>query len=353
MTSRFFHQAGSLAALTAMLLSVPSLVRAQGTGGLGSVSTCPAAPEITATAVSYLLSPQSGLSLFHANAAAFTVVRQACISSPNLAPQIARQAVQAVSRSAAAAANRSAALANGTSSADALASPAAVGVSATTGYSETINRVLRGAIQGCASTGMTTTDLKNILSAVCSAIVIESAKQAGASAALSQKGPLPVEKSLPMDNAQNAVAVIKGVVETFSKTAAALGIPQIEIAGSINLAGQEAMETAKNINADTIATEVSSLAAGQMARDVALQVALQVAQQVAKEVAAQITAQVYWSGLGSQKGADQNQSQPGAVPPTIPGIQPGPFPNPPVPTPTPFPTPPPTPVPTPAPPSRR
>jgi hypothetical protein len=333
MTSRFFHQAGSLAAMTAMLLSVPALVRGQDTGGLGSVSTCPQAPEITATAVAYVLSPQSGLTLFQANAATFSVVRQACISSPELAPQIARQAVLAISRSAATAAKRSAALANGTSSADALASPAAVGVSATTGYSTIIQSVLRGAIQGCASTGMTTTDLKNILSAVCSAIVIESAKQAGASAALSQKGPLPVEQSLPMDNAKNAVAVIKEVVQTFSKTAAALGILQIEIAGSINLAGQEAMETAKNISADTIASEVSSLAAGQMARDVALQVALQVAQQVAKEVAAQITAQVYQSVLGVQDGTDQNLSQsPGE-------IRPGPFPNPPVPTPTPLPTP--------------
>ena len=352
MTSRFIHQAGSLAAITAMLFSVPAVVRAENAGGLGSISTCPAAPEIAATAVSFALSPQSGLTLFQANAATLTIIRQSCISTPNLAPQIARQAVLAISRSAALAANRSAALPNGTSPADALAAQAAVGVSATTGYSEIIQTVLRGAIQGCASTGMTTTDLKNILSAVCSAIVIESAKQAGASAALSQQGPLPVEKSLPMDNAEHAVAVIKEVVATFSKTAAALGIPQVEIAGSINLAGQEAMETAKKITAETIAAEVSGLAAGRMARDVAVQVALQVAQQVAKEVAAQIVAQVYQSVLGTQEAADQSKY--GTTLPTAPGeVRPGPFPNPPVPTPTPFPTPPPTPVPTPTPPSPR
>jgi len=359
MISQIFHQFRRLTAVMPLLVAVPGISLAQDAGGLGSVSTCPAAPEISATALSFVLSPQSGLTLFQADAATLTIVRQAYISSPDLAPEIARQAVLAVSKLAASAATRSAALANDTTSADALAAPAAIGISATTGYSATLQSVLRGAVQGCASTGMTTTDLKNIFSAFCSAIVIESAKQAGASAALLQNGPLPVEKSLPMDNAENAVAVIKSLVVCFGQTAASLGISQIEIAGSINLAGQDAMVTAKSITADTIATDFSSWTAGQTASQtasqVAVQVALQVAQQVAKEVAAQIVAQVYQPIVGAQESGNQFQSPSSASTiSTTPGQNlPGPFPNPPVPTPTPFPTPPPTPVPTPTPPSTR
>lgn len=349
MNSRFFQRSGRLIAAMATFVAMPAVGLSQDAGNLGSVSTCPTAPGITSAAVSFVLSPQSGLTLFQANAAILTTVRQACISSPNLAPEIARQAVLAISSGASSAAVRSAALANGTGSEAALASPADAGISATTGYSAAIQSVLRGAIQGCASTGMTTADMKNIFSAICSAIVLESAKQAGVSSVLSQKGPIPVDKSLPMDTVENAVAVIKEVVESFSKTASALGISQVEIAGSINLAGQEAMATAKGINADTVSAEVLLLAAGQMPS----QMAVQVAKKVANKVADQIVAQAYQPIVGSQVSGNQTELPYSTVPfASTPGQNlPGPFPNPPVPTPTPFPTPPPTPVPTPTPPS--
>ena len=324
-TSRLLSQAGSLSALAVVLFSAPSVVRAQNGRGFGSVSTCPAAPQISAAASSFLLSPRAGLTLNQASSGIHAVVQQTVRAAPNMAPQIAQQTIASISMAASSAAQRSEATHNGASTTEALAAPAAAGTTATAGYMAVVQSVVQGAIQGCASTGMNTTDLKNIISAIATTIVTEAAKQSGATAMASKNGDLPAEKSLPMDNAQNAVAVIKAVVSTVTQTAGALGIPPVEIAGSINRAGQDSIATAKNLSSDVISSAVAGQTAGQVASQVASQVAQQVAQQVAKEVAAQVnqvTKDVQKSQ--NQNSSGNSQNTPNTLPiapgqPIIPG----------------------------------
>jgi hypothetical protein len=359
MNFRFSNRAGSLAIVMALTLAAVTRIDAQDSGGLGSVSTCPSAPQISAVATSFALAPQSGLNLSQANAAVHTIVQQAVKSAPNLAPQIAQQAIATITQTAEITAKNSQASHNGVSVQELLDTPAHVAVSATAGYSAAVQSVVQGTIQGCSSSGMIQSDLKNIISAIASTIVTEAAKQAGVTAATTQNGAVPAaEKSLPMDNAQNSVAVIKDVVASVTQQASALGIPPAEIATSINDAGQDAKAVAQNIGTDVVAAAVSRQTAGQVASQVAAQVAQQVAAQVAQQVASQVAAQVNQVTKDTQKAVEQSQSaNPGSqnspstvptapgqsvnpgngTPPTI--LQPNPTPiprsSPPQPTPTP------------------
>jgi len=278
---------------------------AQEGGGLGSVSSCPSAPIIADAAISYALSQDAGLSASQASAVIQNIIQQSVESAPYAAPQIVSQVLAGISQAAKDASSQGLALPNSIAPEQAASLPAALAVTTTSAYKELFATVVAAAIRGLGHNAVQIPDLfEQVLSAATTSIVRDAGVQAAVTAINTQNGTHDDTLSLPMDNAENSVVVIKAVMASILDSSFAVDVPQGELKKAIGIARAKCDTEAQNISAvlandpmiqaasQTPAQEAANAVAGQTASQVAGQTAGQVAGQVASEVAAQVAQQV-------------------------------------------------------------
>lgn len=342
-------------------------VRAQEGGGLGSVSSCPAAAEIAAAATAYALSDETGLTSRQASALLTTTMRQLSMSAPEQTTAhtiAAMKALQQVVLDAAAAGKTP----QTELSHDQIAAlPPEEAVTTPDGYRKMTKAVIQGGVDGGVSMGLGAEGLKDLITAVAVSMVQDAGVQAAVAVSQNKNGENT--KFLPMSDAETAKDVTTLIVSTMVQVALTAGFSDKEISTAINKAGNEATEIAKNIgdilgaeSASAAGVSAATSAANEVASAVAKETAAAVATAVAKEIKYHVDTKIQlgakdWEavtdplstpGVGTQ---DTIPTAPGR--PIIPGVNVPPQNLSPLPTPTPTPTPVPTPVPTPTPASPR
>ena len=342
----------ALLPLLGILMGQPLPAQENGGGGgeLGSVSTCPATPEIAASAITFAFAPQSGLNGDQSAALIRNIVHQASISAPYLSAQTAAACVQAISRSATATVVSGQGLPNSTSAEVAKTTTAQRSITTTEGYKEAIAAIARGAITGSVNGVNDISSVIKVCTAIAVQLVKDSAAQAEVAYAMKQAGTLKESSEPPIDNVQNGEAVAKAFVAAASSAAMHLGFNPQEVAQIINTAGVAAVDAAGKIGNQSTGGAYGQ-APGQVAQQVALQVAQQVAEAVAKEIRLHTDTKSYQQ---TQQYQNNNQDAPNPTLAGLPGESQNPFVGPPPipqPSPTPNPSPTPTPAPTPTPPS--
>ena len=344
--------------LTGILVGCPLIAQENGGGGLGSVSSCPATPEIAASAVTFAFTPQSGLNGAQSAALIRNIVHQASISAPYLPAQIAAACVQAISRSATATVVSGQGLPNSTSAEVAKSTTAQKSITTTEGYKEAIASITQGAISGSANSVNDISTLIKVCTAIAVELVKDSAEQAEVAANMKRAGTLSDTSEPPINDVQNGVAVAKAFVAAASSVAARLGFNPQEVAQVINTAGTAAVDAAGKIGQLTggITGQPAGQAAGQAAQQSPGQVAYEVAEAFALQITASTDTKSTQQGQQTQQTQNNSQNAPNPTEAGLPGESQNPFVGPPPipqpsPTPNPSPTPTPTPVPTPTPPS--
>ena len=300
---------------------------------VGSIGNCPATPEITRVAVTFVLSPQSGLTGQQADALLQGIVQQATRSAPYLAAQIVTASVRAVSTAAIAEAKAGQGVPNSTAADQTKSLPAALRVTAVQGYALSIEAITLGAVQG-SSDNLDIAMFKKVCSAIAVQLILDAGNQAAMTAELKQAGKLNESTEPPMDSAETGALVAKTFVAAAEAAGTRLGFSAQEVARAINTAGADALAAADKMK--TAADQQKTAAAPKP----------DVSGQVASQVASQVAAQQSQSGTQNA----QNSAAPGQST-TITGNSTGnnspAFANPPpAPTPTPSPKPP---IPPPAP----
>ena len=286
---------------------------AQEGGGLGSVSACPSAPIIADAAISYALSQDAGLSASQASAVIQNIIQQSSQSAPYAAPQIVSQVLAGISQAAKDASSQGLALPNSIAPEQAASLPAALAVSTTSTYKELCATVVAAAIRGLGYNAVQSPDLfAQVLVAATTSIVRDAGVQAARTAINTLNGPHDDTQSLPMDNAENSVAVIKAMMASILDSAFAAGVTQDTLRKAIASAHAKCATEAQNISAmlandpmiqaasqapaqeaaSTVAGQTASQVAGQTASQVAGQTASQVAEQVAQKIAAAVASLV-------------------------------------------------------------
>ena len=286
---------------------------AQEGGGLGSVSACPSAPIIADAAISYALSQDAGLSASQASAVIQNIIQQSSQSAPYAAPQIVSQVLAGISQAAKDASSQGLALPNSIAPEQAASLPAALAVSTTSTYKELCATVVAAAIRGLGYNAVQSPDLfAQVLVAATTSIVRDAGVQAARTAINTLNGPHDDTQSLPMDNAENSVAVIKAMMASIIDSAFAAGVTQDTLRKALASAHAKCATEAQNISAvlandpmiqaasqapaqeaaSTVAGQTASQVAGQKASQVAGQTASQVAEQVAQKIAAAVASLV-------------------------------------------------------------
>ena len=286
---------------------------AQEGGGLGSVSACPSAPIIADAAISYALSQDAGLSASQASAVIQNIIQQSSQSAPYAAPQIVSQVLAGISQAAKDAFSQGLALPNSIAPEQAASLPAALAVSTTSTYKELCATVVAAAIRGLGYNAVQSPDLfAQVLVAATTSIVRDAGVQAARTAINTLNGPHDDTQSLPMDNAENSVAVIKAMMASILDSAFAAGVTQDTLRKALASAHAKCATEAQNISAvlandpmiqaasqapaqeaaSTVAGQTASQVAGQKASQVAGQTASQVAEQVAQKIAAAVASLV-------------------------------------------------------------
>lgn len=283
--------ATALVALVGFAVSPGMLlpVRAQEGGGLGSVSSCPAAAEIAAAATIYALSNDSGLTSRQASAFLTTTMRQLSMSAPEQATPLnvaAMKALQKVVLDAAAAGK--------TPQTDlshdqvALLSPEEA-VTTPDGYRKMTKAVIQGGVDGAMSMGLGAEGLQALITAVTVSMVQDAGMQAAVAQAQNKNGENT--KFLPISDAETAKDVTAIIVSTIVQVALTAGFTDKEISTAINKAANEAVEAANSIgdlvgaqSASSAGTDVATSAANEVASAVAKETASAVAKAVAMEI---------------------------------------------------------------------
>jgi len=347
--------ATALASLVAFAASLGTLLpaRAQEGGGLGNVSSCPAAAEIAAAATIYALSNDSGLTSRQASALLTTTMRQLSMSAPEQATALnvaAMKALQQVVLDAAAAGKTP----QTDLSHDQIAAlPPEEAVTTPDGYRKMTKAVIQGGVDGAMSMGLGAEGLQALITAVTVSMVQDAGLQAAI--AVNQNKSGENAKFLPMSDAKTATDVTSLIVSTIVQVALTAGFTDKEISTAINKAASEAFEAAKNISdiaaaqsASAAGTDAATSAANEVASAVAKETASAVAKAVAMEIKNHVDTKIQ---LGTQdpEAVTDSLSTPGVgtrdTLPTapgqaiIPGVNVPPQNLAPLPTPTPVPTP--------------
>jgi hypothetical protein len=286
---------------------------AQEGGGLGSVSACPSAPIIADAAISYALSQDAGLSASQASAVIQNIIQQSSQSAPYAAPQIVSQVLAGISQAAKDASSQGLALPNSIAPEQAASLPAALAVTTTSTYKELCATVVAAAIRGLGHNAAQSPDLfAQVLVAAATSIVRDAGVQAARTAINTLNGPHDDTQSLPMDNAEDSVAVIKAMMASILDSAFAAGVTQDTLRKALASAHAKCVTEAQNISAvlandpviqaasqapaqeaaSTVAGQTASQVAGQAGSQVAGQTASQVAEQVAQKIAAAVASLV-------------------------------------------------------------
>jgi hypothetical protein len=286
---------------------------AQEGGGLGSVSACPSAPIIADAAISYALSQDAGLSASQASAVIQNIIQQSSQSAPYAAPQIVSQVLAGISQAAKDASSQGLALPNSIAPEQAASLPAALAVTTTSTYKELCATVVAAAIRGLGYNAVQSPDLfAQVLVAATTSIVRDAGVQAARTVINTLNRPHDDTQSLPMDNAENSVAVIKAMMASILDSAFAAGVTQDTLRKALASAHAKCDTEAQNISAvlandpmiqaasqapaqeaaSTVAGQTASQVAGQTASQVAGQTASQVAEQVAQKIAAAVASLV-------------------------------------------------------------
>ena len=357
-TSKIATALVALVGLAASLGTLPP-AHAQEGGGLGSVSSCPAAAEIAAAATIYALSNDSGLNSRQASALLTTTMRQLSMSAPEQATALnvaAMKALQQVVLDSAAAGKTP----QSDLSHDQIAAlPPEEAVTTPDGYRKMTKAVIQGGVDGAMSAGFGAEGLQALVTAVAVSLVQDAGAQAALAATQNKNGENA--KFLPMADAETAKDVTSLIVSTIIDVALRAGFTDKEISTAINKAAKDAFEAADKIG-DIVGTQSASAAgvgaATSAANEVASAVAKETASAVARAVAMEIKTHVDTKiQLGAQdpEAVTDSLSTPGVgtrdTLPTapgqaiIPGVNVPPQNLSPLPTPTPTPTPVPTPTP--------
>jgi hypothetical protein len=319
----------SFVPVLALLLVIPNL-RAQ---GLGGVSTCPSAPQITAAATSFALQGDTGLNSRQASAVVTTVVRQATQAAPYAMSEICTAAMQTVQATVLQTAAQGKTPQGDLSHEEVAQLSASEAVAVADGYRKMTKAVVQGAIDGGVSAGIDAPELQKLIASVTTSMVKDAGLQAALTATTSKDGTPDPSKGLPMDTAEEGKTVTAMIVATIAQVAKNAGFSDKEISTAVNRAAAECVNVAQNIDSvirQGVASEVAGQVAGQVANQVASQVAVEVAKQVATAVAAEVvkpTSQlsVPDGGEGRDDAPTQNQNNAPKTLPTAPGqtINPG------------------------------
>ena len=273
----------SFVPVLALVLVIPNL-RAQ---GLGGVSTCPSAPQITAAATSFALQGDTGLNSRQASAVVTTVVRQATQAAPYAIAEICTAAMQTVQQTALQTAAQGKTPQGNLSHEEVAQLSPSESVAVDDGYRKMTKAVVQGAIDGGVSAGIGAPELQQLIAAVTTSMVKDAGTQAALTAAASKNGTPDPSKGLPMDTAEEGKTVTAMIVATIAQVAKTAGFSDKEISTAVNRAAAECVNVAQNIDS-VIRQGVASEVAGQVAEQVANQVAVEVAKQVATAVAAEV-----------------------------------------------------------------
>ena len=290
--------------LVALQLLQLSSARAQ---ELGTISTCPAAPEIAAASTAYVLSNETGLNSRQSSALLTTMLNQLTVSAPEFATPVTVASMKTIQQAVLDSSAKGQAPTENLSHDQIAELPPEQAVLTPDGYRKMTKAVVQGAIQGAMTMGMGADGLRELITAVTTSMVLDAAKQAAATAIRKDNGTFTPSNALPMDNAENGKDVTALVVSTIVQVALKAGYSDKQISDAVNKAGDECTKMAKNIDqllaADpTVATlagggaanttDTAAATAAGTANSVATQVANQVASQVASQVAKQVAAQV-------------------------------------------------------------
>lgn len=284
--------------LLALILVLPNL-RAQ---GLGGVSSCAQAPQITAAAASFALQNNTGLNSRQASAVLTTVVRQASQSAPYLADANCTAAMNSIQKTVLQTASRGQTPQGNLSRDEVATLPPEEAVATPDGYRKMSKAVVQGAIEGAVSSGLNAEGLQKLTAAVTVSIVKDAAAQAAVNAASSQNGTTDPSHGLPMDNVEEAKTVTAALVGTIVQVAVKAGFSEKEVSTAIERAAAQCVAEAQNVGS-TIQNGVP----GGVAADVASQIAGQVATDVAKQVATAVA--------GAVQNLVDTKNQPGAQDP--------------------------------------
>ena len=320
----------SFVPVLALLLVIPNL-RAQ---GLGGVSTCPSAPQITAAATSFALQGDTGLNARQASAVVTTVVRQATQAAPYAMAEICSAAMQTVQQTVLQTAAQGKTPQGDLSHEEVAQLSPQEAVAVSDGYRKMTKAVVQGAIDGGVSAGIDAPELQKLIASVTTTMVKDAGIQAALTATTSKNGTPDPSKGLPMDTAEEGKTVTAMIVATIAQVAKNAGFSDKEISTAVNRAAAECVNVAQNIDSvirQGVASEVAGQVAGQVANQVASQVAVEVAKQVATAVAAEVvkpTSQLSTPGGGADvddAAPTQNQNNAPKTLPTAPGqtINPG------------------------------
>lgn len=336
----------------AILAQIVSL-RAQ---ELGSVTTCPAAPEIAAAGTAYVLSNETGLNSRQASALITSIMNQITRSAPEFATPATIASMKTIQQAVLDSASKSQTPTESLTHDQIAELPPEQAVLTPDGYRKMTKSVIQGAVQGAMSMGMGADGLRALITAITTSMVVDAAKQAAQTAIRKENGTYTPSNSLPMDNAENGKDVTALIVTTIVNVASTAGYSDKQISDAVNRAGDECTKIADNIDqllGDDVsggaAADTAAGTANQVANQVASQVASQVAKQVAAEVAKAVATEVKYHVDTTIQGAAKDSDTPaGTLPPTetlptAPGSQIIPGGNAPpnviVPKPTPAPTP--------------
>jgi hypothetical protein len=319
----------SILPVLALLLVMPTL-RAQ---GLGGVSSCDQAPQITAAATSFALQGDTGLNARQASAVVTTVVRQATQTAPYAMSEICNAAMQTVQAAVLQTAAQGKSPQGNLSHEEVAQLPPSEAVAVADGYRKMTKAVVQGAIDGGVSAGIDAPELQKLIASVTVSMVKDAGVQAALTATSSKNGTPDPSKGLPMDTAEEGKTVTAMIVATITQVAKNAGFSDKEISTAVNRAAAECVSTAQNIDAvirQSVASQVAGQVAGQVANQVASQIAVEVAKQVATAVAAEVVRPVTpvttpAGGEDSNDAPSQNQNTAPKTLPTSPGqtINPG------------------------------
>lgn len=273
------------AAFPGMLLPA----RAQEGGGLGSVSSCPAAAEIAAATTIYALSNDSGLNARQASALLTTTMRQLSMSAPEQATALNVAAMKALQQvvldSAAAGKTPQTELSH-----DQIAAlPPEEAVTTPDGYRKMTKAVIQGGVDGAMSMGLGAEGLQALVTAVAVSMVQDAGAQAALAATQNKNGENA--KFLPMADAETAKDVTSLIVSTIVQVALSAGFTDKEISTAVNKAAADATEAADKIG-DLVAAQSAAAAGTDAATSVANEVASAVAKETASAVARAVAAEI-------------------------------------------------------------
>lgn len=287
---------------------------------LGSVSTCPAAPEIAAASTAYVLSNEAGLTSRQASALVTSMMNQLTLSAPEFATPATIASMSAIQQAVLDSAAKGQTPTENLTHEQVAALPPEQAILTPDGYRKMTKAVVQGAIQGAMTMGMGADGLRALITAVTTSMVLDAAKQAAQTAIRKENGTYSPSNQLPMDNAENGKEVTSLIVTTIVQVGLRAGYSDKQISDAVNKAGDECTKIAENIDqllGDLPAGGTSADVAAGTANQVASQVASQVAKQVAAEVAKAVAAEVKFHVDTTMQGAANDGDTPtGTLPPT-------------------------------------